>query len=53
MIALSMHGFFEGMALGIQPELDETLFLFFAIIAHKWAEAFTLVNSNIKTGNFI
>jgi len=44
LIALSLHGFFEGIALGIQEEVvSGTLFLTFAIIAHKWAEAFTLV----------
>jgi zinc transporter ZupT len=43
LIALSLHGFFEGIALGIQGELDGVLFLAAAILAHKWAEAFTLV----------
>jgi zinc transporter ZupT len=41
--ALSFHGFFEGMALGVQGEIKDTLFLAGAILAHKWAEAFTLV----------
>jgi zinc transporter ZupT len=43
LIALSLHGFFEGLALGIQAEVKDTLFLAVAILAHKWAEAFTLV----------
>jgi len=43
LIALSLHGFFEGIALGIQGAVKDTLFLFIAIISHKWAEAFTLV----------
>jgi zinc transporter ZupT len=44
LLALSLHGFFEGIALGIQGAVKDTLFLFIAIISHKWAEAFTLVN---------
>jgi zinc transporter ZupT len=44
LIALSLHGFFEGIALGIQSEFNGVLFLAAAILSHKWAEAFTLVN---------
>ena len=44
LVALSLHGFFEGIALGIQEEVNSTLFLSFTIIAHKWAEAITLVS---------
>jgi zinc transporter 1/2/3 len=40
--ALSFHGLFEGIALGLQGGYRDTLFLFIAIISHKWAEAFTL-----------
>jgi len=43
LIALSIHGFFEGLALGIQTEFESILILSIAIIAHKWAESFTLV----------
>lgn len=43
LIALSLHGFFEGIALGIQSEFQGTIFLFIAIVSHKWAEALTLV----------
>ena len=56
LIALSLHGFFEGVALGIQGELNGVLFLGAAILAHKWAEAFTLVriiNTEITTKKFI
>jgi len=42
LVALSFHGLFEGIALGLQKGNQETLFLFIAIISHKWAEAFTL-----------
>ncbi len=51
LIALSLHGFFEGIALGIQGAVKDTLFLFIAIISHKWAEAFTLVEF-FNLGNF-
>lgn len=47
LIALSIHGFFEGLALGIQDEFNSVMILAIAIIAHKWAESFTLVNLNI------
>jgi len=50
LIALSFHGFFEGMALGLQSGVLDTSFLFFAILSHKWAEAFTLGLSFYKSG---
>jgi len=43
LLALSLHGFFEGVALGVQGNVQGALKLVFAILAHKWAEAFTLV----------
>lgn len=42
MIALSIHGLFEGIALGVMNKIKQTFFLFLAISAHKWAEAFSL-----------
>ena len=42
LIALSFHGLFEGIALGLQGEFKSSLSLALAIIAHKWAEALTL-----------
>lgn len=48
LIALSLHGFFEGVALGISGELQGVLFLVGAICAHKWAESLTLGISFIK-----
>jgi zinc transporter ZupT len=51
LIALSLHGFFEGIALGIQSELNGVFFLGAAILSHKWAEAFTLVIFSIKKFN--
>ena len=43
LITLSLDGLFEGIAVGIQMEMNGILFLATAIISHKWAEAFTLV----------
>jgi len=48
LLALGFHGFFEGMALGIQGEVRNTLFLALAIAAHKWAASLTLGISIIK-----
>jgi zinc transporter 1/2/3 len=50
LLALGFHGFFEGMALGIQGEVRDTLFLALAIAAHKWAASLTLGISIIKSG---
>lgn len=55
MVALSIHGLFEGIALGLQEEFQQILYLGIAIIAHKWAESFTLgislfkINTDYKT----
>jgi zinc transporter ZupT len=50
LIALSVHGLFEGTALGVQKEMKDAVFLGIAILAHKWAEAFTLGISFSKSG---
>lgn len=42
LIALSFHGLFEGIALGLQQDFKSSLSLALAIVAHKWAEALTL-----------
>ena len=42
LLALSIHGIFECLALGIQSTLKHTVFLFIALMIHKWAEAFSL-----------
>ena len=42
LLALSIHGIFECLALGIQTSFKNTLFLFIALMIHKWAEAFAL-----------
>ena len=48
LLALGFHGFFEGMALGMQTQINGTLFLLIAISAHKWAVSLTLGISFLK-----
>ncbi len=50
LIALSVHGIFEGMALGVMNTIKECSILFSAIILHKWAAAFALGISFYKSG---
>ena len=50
LIALSVHGVFEGIALGVMNTLKECSILFSAIILHKWAAAFALGISFYKSG---
>jgi len=42
LLALSIHGLFETLALGIQTNFKNTFILFIALIIHQWAEAFSL-----------
>ena len=51
LIALGFHGFFEGLALGLQDEYQGTLFILIAIVAHKWAESLTLGISFVKANS--
>ena len=57
LMALSLHGIFEGIALGVLNNNSECIILFIAIIAHKWAESFALgisfYNAGIQTKIFI
>jgi zinc transporter 1/2/3 len=57
LIALSLHGLFEGTALGVMKTMRNTIFLLLAILAHKWAESFALgisfYKSGTEKGNFI
>jgi len=39
---LCLHSLFAGAALGIVQNFSSVLILFFAILAHKWAESFAL-----------
>ncbi len=50
LLALGFHGLFEGMALGIQKNVQSTLSLCLAIGAHKWAASLTLGISFVKAG---
>ena len=50
LIALSVHGIFEGIALGVMNTIKECSILFSAIIFHKWAGAFALGISFYKSG---
>ena len=56
LLALSIHGLFECLALGIQTDYKNTLFLFIALMIHKWAEAFALgiffVQAKLEQKNF-
>jgi zinc transporter 1/2/3 len=49
-LSFSLHGFAEGMSLGLQKEPDAALLLFGAITLHKWAEALSVGVSFSKTG---
>ena len=57
LMALSLHGIFEGIALGVLNSNSEVIILFIAIIAHKWAESFALgisfYNAGIQNKIFI
>ena len=50
LIALSLHGLFEGIALGVMKTIRDLLFLLVAILAHKWAESLALGLSFFKSG---
>lgn len=50
LIALSLHGLFEGTALGVMTKFRSVLFLSIAILAHKWAESFALGISFFLSG---
>eukprot|EP00667_Euglena_gracilis_P014614 EG_transcript_15148 len=50
LLALSLHGATEGMALGLQDRVEEVVPLLIAIAAHKWAESLALGISFAATG---
>jgi len=54
LIALSLHSVFEGLAIGLQPNVDAVLQIFAAVALHKSVIAFglslNLVQSNLKVG---
>jgi zinc transporter 1/2/3 len=41
-VMLSIHAFLMGAALGLSQSFSVAVIIFFAIIAHKWAESFSL-----------
>ena len=53
LVALSLHSIFEGLAIGLQVNVEEVLSIFAAVILHKCVIAFglslNLVQSNLKT----
>ncbi len=42
MVALSVHAIFEGIALGILPEMKESVNLMISIVIHKCAEGMSI-----------
>ncbi len=50
MVALSVHAIFEGIALGLLPELKETLNLMISIVIHKFAEGMSISIAMQKSG---
>lgn len=42
MVMLSIHAFLMGAALGLTQKMSVVVVIFLAIIAHKWAESFSL-----------
>ena len=50
LVALSLHGLFEGIALGVMKTIRDLIFLLIAILAHKSAESLALGISFFKSG---
>ena len=50
MVALSVHAIFEGIALGLLPELKETVNLMISIVIHKCAEGMSICIAMQKSG---
>jgi solute carrier family 39 (zinc transporter), member 1/2/3 len=50
MVALSVHAIFEGIALGLLPELKESFNLMISIIIHKFAEGMSISIAMQKSG---
>jgi len=49
MIALSVHSIFEGLALGLQPDMASLVNMVIAIVIHKGAASCSLGISLVKT----
>jgi len=50
MVALSVHAIFEGIALGLLPELKEEMNLMISIVIHKVAEGMSICIAMQKSG---
>ena len=48
LLAISLHGFFEGMAFGVSTKKSETINILIAILLHKWSESLIISISLIK-----
>lgn len=49
MIALSVHSIFEGLALGLQKDMNNVISMLVAILVHKGAASSSLGISLVKT----
>lgn len=49
MIALSVHGIFEGLALGLMKELSQCINLMLSILIHKFAESMSICIAMTKS----
>ncbi len=49
--ALSIHSFFEGLALGVSPQQDDVLGLIIGISLHNWAESLSIVSVLLTAGS--
>lgn len=53
LVALSLHSIFEGLAIGLQPDVEQLLSIFTAVVLHKCVIAFSLslnlVQSKLNT----
>jgi zinc transporter 1/2/3 len=50
MIALSVHGIFEGLALGLMKEFSQMINLMISILVHKFAESMSISIAMQKAG---
>ena len=51
LLALSVHAFFEGLALGLIDANREIFYILIAISFHKWVEALSIVKYYVKLGD--
>lgn len=49
LVAMGIHGIFSGLALGVTLDKEDLLYLFLAMLFHKWSEAFTVGISFVKS----